>query len=90
MVMAPPIAIGVPEVRKRVLGGPMSVAELPERRRREATAHVRFCRLCWRPVEVDGRYLEVTEQHVYAHCGHCGGSFPIRHSDLETLAPTGD
>jgi Zn finger protein HypA/HybF involved in hydrogenase expression len=39
------------------------------------------CRLCWRTVVLDPQHVEVTDQHVYVRCPHCGGSFPIRHSD---------
>jgi DNA-directed RNA polymerase subunit RPC12/RpoP len=41
------------------------------------------CRLCWRTVVLQSQHIEATEQHVYVRCPHCGGSFPIRHSDLE-------
>jgi DNA-directed RNA polymerase subunit RPC12/RpoP len=68
----------------------MTRAELRERRARQSTPLVRECRLCWKAVELDRRFLEETEQHVYIRCGHCGGSFPIRHSDLEALAPVAD
>ena len=68
----------------------MAGAEVRERRARTSTPLVRECRLCWRAVELDRRYLEVTDLHAYVRCGHCGGSFPIRRRDLEALAPAGD
>ena len=88
MVVAPPISIGAPG-DAGMLGGFMTGAKARERRARPSTPRVRECRLCWRAVELDRRFLEVTEQHVYVRCGHCGGSFPIRHRDLDALAPTG-
>jgi hypothetical protein len=47
------------------------------------------CRLCWRTVVLEPHHLEVTEQHVYVRCPHCGGSFPIRHSDVEAFLGDG-
>ena len=43
------------------------------------------CRLCWRAVDLGPELVEATPQHVYVRCPNCGGSFPIRHSDIETL-----
>ena len=43
------------------------------------------CRLCWRIVVLEPQHIEATEQHVYVRCPHCGGSFPIRHSDAEAF-----
>ncbi len=47
------------------------------------------CRLCWRTVVLEPRHVEVTDQHVYVRCPHCGGSFPIRHSDVQAFFGTG-
>jgi hypothetical protein len=44
----------------------------------------RECRLCWRSVVLGPEHVEATVQHVYVRCPHCGGSFPIRHSDMQT------
>ena len=66
----------------------MSGGETNERRTRHLSPHVRVCRLCWQMIEVDRRYIEVTDVHVYVRCGHCRGSFPIRHSDVEALTPS--
>ena len=69
------------------MGGFMSAADLSERRSKPSTPLlVRECRLCWKTVELDEHHVEQTDQHVYVRCDHCGGSFPIRHSDLEALA----
>jgi len=43
------------------------------------------CRLCWRTVVLEPEHIEATAQHVYVRCPHCGGSFPIRHSDFDTF-----
>jgi hypothetical protein len=43
------------------------------------------CRLCWRVIALELHHVEVTEQHVYVRCPHCGGSFPIRHSDADAF-----
>ncbi len=43
------------------------------------------CRLCWRTVVLEPEDIEVTEQHVYARCPKCQGSFPIRHSDMDAF-----
>ena len=89
MVVAPPIGSGCTE-DAATLGGFMAGAEVRERRAKPSTPLVRECRLCWRAVELDRRFLEVTDQHAYVRCGHCGGSFPIRRRDLEALAPAKD
>ena len=66
----------------------MSAAELRERRSWPSTPLVvRECRLCWRILIIDQHHIETTERHVYVRCDHCGGSFPIRHSDVEALSP---
>jgi hypothetical protein len=43
----------------------------------------RTCRLCWRAMVLEPEQIEMTDVQVYARCQHCGGSFPIRHSDIE-------
>ena len=45
----------------------------------------RLCRVCARVVVLAPDQIETTEVHVYVRCPHCGGSFPIRHSDVETF-----
>ena len=45
----------------------------------------RPCRLCLRVLELEPSFIETTYVHVYARCPHCGGSFPIRHSDAHAL-----
>jgi hypothetical protein len=37
-------------------------------------------------IVLEPHHLEVTPQHVYVRCPHCGGSFPIRHSDVDAFA----
>jgi Zn finger protein HypA/HybF involved in hydrogenase expression len=64
----------------------MTDARLRERRFRVMAPSLRpECRLCWRTVVLGPEHIEVTEQHVYVRCPHCGGSFPIRHSDMDSL-----
>jgi hypothetical protein len=46
----------------------------------------RPCRLCLRVVALAPEQIETTDLHVYARCPACGRSFPIRHSDVGTLA----
>lgn len=41
------------------------------------------CRVCLRIVDVAPEHIEKTMMYVYVRCPHCGGSFPIRHSDVE-------
>jgi hypothetical protein len=48
-------------------------------------AGTRPCRVCLRVVAVGRDAVETTLLHVYARCPECGGSFPIRHSDVEAL-----
>jgi len=43
------------------------------------------CRVCLRIVDVAPEHIEKTTMYVYVRCPHCGGSFPIRHSDVETF-----
>jgi hypothetical protein len=45
----------------------------------------RPCRLCLRVVAPGSDAIETTDMHVYIRCPECGGSFPIRHSDVPTL-----
>jgi len=64
----------------------MTDARLRERRFRTQQPRQRAeCRLCWRTVVLGPEFIEATEQHVYVRCPHCGGSFPIRHSDMQAL-----
>jgi hypothetical protein len=44
------------------------------------------CRLCLRIVAPGSESIETTDLHVYVRCPECGNSFPIRHSDVPTLA----
>jgi len=43
------------------------------------------CRLCWRSIEWAAEHLEYGELHVYYRCPHCGGSFPVRHTDAAKM-----
>jgi phage terminase large subunit GpA-like protein len=64
----------------------MTDARLRERRFRvTAPSATPECRLCWRIVVLEPGFIEATDQHMYVRCPHCGGSFPIRHSDVETF-----
>lgn len=42
----------------------------------------RLCRVCLRVVVLEPGYIETTDQYVYVRCPHCGGSFPVRRSDV--------
>ncbi|HUY21605.1 MAG TPA: hypothetical protein VMV22_04615 [Acidimicrobiales bacterium] len=64
----------------------MTNAGLRERRSRAPAPSLSpACRLCWRTIQLERGQIEVTDQHVYVRCPHCGGSFPIRHSDFEVF-----
>jgi hypothetical protein len=67
----------------------MSGANLNERRFRSwdpsLTPGHRPCRLCLNILVLEPWHIETTSMHVYARCPHCGGSFPIRHSDVTEL-----
>ncbi len=64
----------------------MTDARLRERRFRTGPPRLRpECRLCWRSIDLAPGDVEVTQQHVYVRCPHCGGSFPIRHSDMDSF-----
>ena len=64
----------------------MTDARLRERRFRATAPSAKpECRLCWRIVVLETGCIEATDQHVYVRCPHCGGSFPIRHSDVATF-----
>jgi hypothetical protein len=45
----------------------------------------RLCRLCFRIVDLEPGHIETTPMYVYVRCPHCENSFPIRHSDIETV-----
>lgn len=45
----------------------------------------RLCRLCFTVVVLEPEYIETTTSNVFVRCPHCGRSFPIRRSDVETL-----
>ena len=45
----------------------------------------RLCRICLRIVVLESGYIETTPMFVYVRCPHCRKSFPIRHSDIETV-----
>jgi len=73
------------------LGGIMSNADVRDRRFRvPGPALTPRCRLCWRTIALGRDLVETTDLHVYAHCPHCGGSFPIRHSDVGAFPHTED
>jgi WXG100 family type VII secretion target len=44
----------------------------------------RLCRLCFTVVILEPEYIEMSGPHTYVSCPHCGRSFPIRRSDVET------
>ncbi|HEY7946522.1 MAG TPA: hypothetical protein VID75_02535 [Acidimicrobiales bacterium] len=45
----------------------------------------RLCRVCLEVIVLEPGFIETTIQHVYVRCPHCGGSFPVRHSDVQAL-----
>ncbi|HVC71789.1 MAG TPA: hypothetical protein VNC61_16155 [Acidimicrobiales bacterium] len=66
----------------------MTDARLLERRFRTTDPMkpgTRLCRVCLSVVVLEPGFLETTVQYVYIRCPHCGGSFPIRHSDAQAL-----
>lgn len=67
----------------------MTNARLGERRFRAPDAALKPgshpCRVCLRIVDVAPEHIEKTAMYVYVRCPHCGNSFPIRHSDIETF-----
>lgn len=68
----------------------MSRFSSKDRRLAPAEEHLHTCRLCFRPIEWSTEHLEHEEVHVYYRCPECGGSFPIRHSDVATMGPAAD
>ena len=66
----------------------MSGARVHERRFRLTDSLApgsRQCRVCLRVVALEPGFIEKTDMHVYVRCPHCGGSFPVRHSDVDAL-----
>jgi len=64
----------------------MTDPELRDRRFRAAVpGPTAQCRLCWKTFALEPQHIETTDQHVYVRCPSCQGSFPIRHSDIESL-----
>jgi hypothetical protein len=66
----------------------MADARLQERRYKTTDPMApgsRLCRVCFRVVVIEPGFIETTIQHVYVRCPHCGGSFPIRHSDTASI-----
>jgi len=67
----------------------MTDVRLQERRYRASDPALREgarpCRVCLRIVDLEPGFIETTAQHVYVRCPHCGGSFPVRHSDVDAL-----
>lgn len=61
-----------------------------DRRLAPSDQHLLTCRLCFRPIEWRPEHLEHGELHIYYRCPECGGSFPIRHSDVATMVATED
>lgn len=51
-------------------------------RRGRATGALKTCRLCWKPITIEAKYVEEDPPRVYFRCPHCLNSFPIRHSDI--------
>jgi hypothetical protein len=53
-------------------------------RRWRTKANLVSCRLCWKSITVDHDALESSGPGapVYFRCPHCGGSFPVRKTDM--------
>ncbi len=45
----------------------------------------RLCRVCLEVIVLEPGFIETTSQYVYVRCPHCGGSFPVRYSDVQAL-----
>lgn len=50
--------------------------------RRARTGALRNCRLCWKPITVDARFVEEEPPRTFFRCPHCTHAFPIRRSDV--------
>ena len=61
-------------------------------RRTRTSGSLRMCRMCWKPISIERRYVEVVPPHVYFRCPSCGQSFPIRRSDVpaDDAVPAGE
>jgi hypothetical protein len=54
--------------------------------RRARPGALRNCRLCWKPITVDARFVEEEPPRTFFRCPHCGQAFPIRRSDVQAPA----
>ena len=46
---------------------------------------LRYCRVCWKPITMEDRYLDEAEGYTYFRCPHCGSSYPVRRTDVEAI-----
>lgn len=83
----------VPEVTAAVPGASDAEAGTPVEERPRTTFGARSnrrvrsgglhnCRLCWKPITVEARFVEEEPPRLFFRCPHCGHAFPIRRSDV--------
>ncbi|MDE3086609.1 MAG: hypothetical protein KGJ77_07565 [Acidobacteriota bacterium] len=51
--------------------------------RRARAGALRNCRLCWKPITVDARFVEEAPPRTFFRCPYCSQAFPIRRSDVQ-------
>ena len=61
---------------------PVRTSYAPRSNRRSRAGSLRNCRLCWKPIVIDARFVEEEPPRVFFRCPHCGHAFPIRRSDI--------
>ena len=77
VLIGPAVAALVSCLSSAVLGGGGSRPD----RRVKVPGRLWTCRLCWKPITIEARYIEDSAVHVYFRCPSCGHSFPIRDRD---------
>jgi hypothetical protein len=54
--------------------------------RRARPGALRNCRLCWKPITVEARFVEEEPPRLFFRCPHCAHAFPIRRADIQAAA----
>ena len=54
--------------------------------RRARAGGLHNCRLCWKPITIEARFVEEEPPRTFFRCPHCGHAFPIRRSDVPAEA----
>ena len=54
--------------------------------RRARAGALHNCRLCWKPITIEARFVEEEPPRTFFRCPHCGHAFPIRRSDVPDAA----